>query len=63
MEKACDSGRFSPADRRKLNYCCLYLNVTTLLDVCNAAGTRFAVGILESIRSIQQSSSKGPSAK
>jgi hypothetical protein len=34
-----------------------------LSDVCNAAGTRFTVGILEGIRSIQQSSSKGPSAK
>jgi hypothetical protein len=63
MEKACDSGRFSPAHLRKLNYCRLYLNVTTLSDVCNTAGTRFAVGILEGIRSIQQSSSKGPSAK
>jgi hypothetical protein len=31
--------------------------------VCNAVGIRFAIGILNDIRSIQQSSSKGPSAK
>ena len=63
MNTACDSGRFSSADLRKLNYCRLYLNVTTLSDVCNAAGNRFAVSILSGTRSIQQSSSKGPSAK
>jgi hypothetical protein len=63
MDKACNSGRFSPADLRELNYCRLYLNVTTLSDVCNAARTRFATDILDVIHSIRKSSSKGPSAK
>jgi hypothetical protein len=46
-----------------LHTCRLYLNVLTLSDVTDAKGNRFAPGILDGIRSVQQSSSKGPSAK
>ena len=63
MEKACSSRLFSPADLRKLNYCRLYLNVTTLSDVTNATGNRFAPGIFAGTKSVQQNSSKGPAAK
>ena len=63
MDTACNSGLFTPAELKRLNYCRLYLNVLTLSDVTDAKGNRFAPGILDGIRSVQQSSSKGPSAK
>jgi hypothetical protein len=39
------------------------MNALTLSDVTDAKDNQFAPGILEGIRSVQQSSSKGPSAK
>jgi hypothetical protein len=63
MDKACRSGLFTPAELKRLNYCRLYLNALTLSDVTDAKGNRFAPGILDGTRSVQQSSSKGPSAK
>jgi hypothetical protein len=64
MDKACNSGLFKPAKLKYLNYCRLYLKVLTpLSDVTNAKGNLFAPGILDSTRSVQQSSFKGPSAK
>jgi hypothetical protein len=62
MDRTCNSGLFSPAKLKRLNYCRLYLNVLTLSDVTDAKGTQFAPGILDGIRSVQQSTSKGPSA-
>jgi hypothetical protein len=46
MEKACSSKLFSPADLQKLNYCQLYLKVTTLSGVTNATWNSFTPGIL-----------------
>jgi hypothetical protein len=63
MDTACNSGLFTPAELKRLNYCRLYLNVLTLSNVTDAKGNRFAPSILDSIQSVQQSSSKGPSAK
>jgi hypothetical protein len=44
MDKACNSGLFTPAKLKLLNYCRLYLNVLTLSDVTDAKGNRFAPG-------------------
>jgi hypothetical protein len=63
MDKACNSGFFTPAKLKRLNYCRLYLNVLTLSVVTDAKGNRFSPGVLDGIRSVQQSSSKGPSTK
>jgi hypothetical protein len=63
MDKACNSGLFTPAELKRLNYYRLYLNVLTLSDDTDAKGNHFAPGILDGSRSVQQSSSKGPSAK
>jgi hypothetical protein len=53
MEKACNSGLFTPAELKRLNYCRLYLNVLTQSDVTDAKSNRFAPGILDGIRSVQ----------
>ncbi len=63
MDRACNSGLFTAAELKRLNYCRLYLNVLTLSDVTDAKGNRFSPGILDGTRSVQQSSSKGPAAK
>jgi len=39
MEIAIQCGKFGPKDLRLLNRCRLWLNVVTLADVSNAAGT------------------------
>jgi hypothetical protein len=63
MDRACNSGLFLPAKLECLNYCPLYLHVLTVSNVTDAKGTQFAPSILDGIRSVQQSTSKGPSAK
>jgi len=40
MEIAIQCGKFGPKDLRRLNHCRLWLNVVTLADVSNAAGTQ-----------------------
>jgi hypothetical protein len=42
MDTSCNSGLFTPAELKRLNYCCLYLNVLTLSDVTDAKGNPFA---------------------
>jgi len=40
MEIVIQCGKFGPKDLRRLNHCRLWLNVVTLADVANAAGTQ-----------------------
>ena len=53
------SSKFSAASVRRINYCRMYLDVTTISDITNPKGNQFLPGILEGDRTIHLSASIG----
>ena len=53
------NSKFSAASLRRINYCRLYLEVTTISDITSPKGKQFLPGILEGERSIHLSTSAG----
>ena len=50
MEVAASSGEFTDADLQVLNYCRMYLHVTTISEICNASGTKILQHMYECVR-------------
>jgi hypothetical protein len=55
MDIAIQSGKFKPNHLRPLNYCRLYLNVTTIAEITNATGTAIDQAMFNGSRDATQS--------
>ena len=47
MDMVVRSGKFKPGEIKRINYCRLYLNVTTVSEITNANGNIIDPGMLE----------------